>query len=329
MNRVSTSARVAFMLALLIAFCSGCGKEPSSEAKTAQRTPSAPASASVQPPDQATINRNGTAVVIPSTTTTEQTPVPEVKNEKHEVAPLRRSIWRENNEVFIGDDSHELKSSISLARFDLDIKTKSCTPAAAIMPSRMEGSGDPVLPVVMYLHSPGGISVSFQYTNVLMDFGSSNKAGSHTIYVGQVVTSDTFEQCAVIALTAGASSKLYVSPEYVIYDGGPPTKHVKDSHFASVKFLIPRSPADTGMADNANLIVARNGIEIKRMKMAQVENQVIELTHVKASDDLLEWSLIGGKQTLSGVLSFPVTGVVPGLVEYDVSVGSGKADIAK
>lgn len=291
------------MLALLITFCSGCGKEPSSETKTIQTTPSTPASASVQP------------------TTTEQTPAPEVKNEKYEVIPLRRSIWRDNNEVFIGDDSHKLKSLIPLARFDLDIKTKSCAPAAAIMPDRMKGSEDPVLPIVMY--TTGGFTVSFQYTNVLLDFGSSNKAGSNTIYIGHVVTSDTFEQCAVIALTAGASGKLYISPEYVIYDGGPPTKDMKNSHFASVKFSIRRSPADTGMADNANLIVVRNGIEIKRMKMAQVENETIDLTHVKASDDLLEWSVSGGKKTLSGALSFPVTGVAPGLVEYDVSVGNG------
>ncbi len=89
------------MLALLITFSSGCGKKPSSETKTAQTTPSAPASASVQPPNQPTINRDATAVVIPPTT--EQTPAPEVKNDKHESIATPRDYspyYQHTNAIF-------------------------------------------------------------------------------------------------------------------------------------------------------------------------------------------------------------------------------------
>ena len=48
MNRLSISGSAALPLALVFTFSSGCGKDPSSEPKPTQTTPSAPASVSVQ-----------------------------------------------------------------------------------------------------------------------------------------------------------------------------------------------------------------------------------------------------------------------------------------
>jgi hypothetical protein len=234
--------------------------------------------------------------------------------------PVHRSIWRgDNNDVLIGDSTHQMQSEIPPARFDFDVKKKSCAPAASILPARMPGSGDPVLPIIMYMSDA---SACFQYTNVLLDYGAATKDGFPKVCIGRVVTGDTLNQCAVIALTPGTSGKLYISPDFVIYDGGPPAKDAQDSRFASVNFSLA-SPA--AYPNDATLVVVRNGTELKRIKMADIEKEKIDLEHVKSSDDVLRWSVeSGGKTTSSGVVAFPVAGTAPGLVEYRVFLGNGK-----
>jgi hypothetical protein len=80
MNRPSISGNAAFMLALVVIFGSGCGKESSSEPKTTQTTPTAPAAIPIQP----TIQQDNKAA-SEAQATTSQTPInPVVKTETYE-----------------------------------------------------------------------------------------------------------------------------------------------------------------------------------------------------------------------------------------------------
>jgi hypothetical protein len=202
--------------------------------------------------------------------------------------------------------------------FAFDKEAKRCGPVSGPFAGRME---DCPVPIVTYSMDGTSGSACAQYANLVLDFRYLEETSVPLHIAEELATDGT--RCCDIALRCNKAKELFISPEYVVFpdhtreaaEGGP---------FVSVRFSF--APAgERKVADDALLVVARNGNEIIRAKVVDTEKHLLELNGVKRANDVIEWRVEGAgkKTTHRGTFGFPMSGAAPGIVEYVVSVPKG------
>lgn len=236
------------------------------------------------------------------------------------IQPARGVLWEKGGKVQIGNEPGK-GSMVYLEVFAFDKEEKKCGPVRGLLTSTMQ---DCPVPIVTYSMSPQLTgSACMRYANVILDFSQLSEPREIQRIANQIATDGT--KCCSVRLLPGKFKELFISPEYVVFPDQV-RKVAKDGPFVKVRFDFGPERKDGEPADDALLVVARNGKEIARAKVTETHKHVLQIRGVKTAGDVVEWRVegAGGEITHQGMFGFPMSGAVPGLVEYVVSVPQGE-----
>jgi hypothetical protein len=178
------------------------------------------------------------------------------------------------------------------------------------------------LPLVLS-GSPGGRG-STRFANLVLDVRELKKKSIEAWSIADQVATDG-TPCCSIHVSFAEANELFISPEYVIFPDELRTAP-KDGCLVRVRFDFTANEKGSKPADDAVLVVTRNGKEITRAKVTETQKHVLQMSGVKTADDVVEWRVEGAdkKATHQGMFGFPMSGAAPGVVEYVVSVPEGE-----
>jgi hypothetical protein len=183
---------------------------------------------------------------------------------------------------------------------------------------------DSPIPAVMYTIGPDVTDrLCSVYGNIILDFGSL-KEPLKSFNVGYIAGTETVA-ATNIDLSVGSARELFVSPAYVVFPDQTRTVQ-PDGPFVQLTFepLTLVSPSKPGWASSPQpgsvLAISRNGIEVARTSFPF--NYTLQLKRVRTANDVIALRVEdkSGKVSHQSSLGFPVSGAVPDLVKYTVTV---------